>query len=263
MIASLNACANEIGMREWANGGPIGASSLTQNPENTDFFRTDGSWKTPYGQFFLGWYSGMLLLHGERICQEAATIFSGYNVHMSGKIAGVHWHYGAASHPSELTSGYYNTVLRDGYTPIIRMFAKFGFSMCCACFEMRDSEEELQMNPFSRPESLVKQLLIAARICDVPLEGENYLANLDDGSFKQVLKMSRFYTDGLETPSFSFNLVRMDKNFFDSRNWSRFSRFVRQMSSVNMIQPGSDFSGGGNMGSSPSAAFAGAAAFAL
>lgn len=85
MLASLNACARELGMREWGNGGPIGTSSLMQNPESSEFFNTDGSWKTPYGKFFLGWYSGVLLLHGERICREAETIFRGNEVSMSGK----------------------------------------------------------------------------------------------------------------------------------------------------------------------------------
>ncbi|KAH6790689.1 hypothetical protein C2S51_005695 [Perilla frutescens var. frutescens] len=259
MLASLNACAREMGVREWGNGGPIGTSSLMQNPESTEFFKADGSWKTPYGEFFLEWYSGMLLLHGERICREAETIFRGSEINMSGKVAGIHWHYGTQSHPSELTSGYYNTAVRDGFMPIVRMFGRYGFSLCCACFEMQDAEER-QVNPSSRPESFLKQLLLAARICDVPLEGENFSTNLDDESFQQVLRMSKLYSDGLETPSFSFNFVRMDKNLFEPRNWASFTRFVRQISSVNMFQANLDIGGGNTSSSSPSAAasFAGA-----
>lgn len=256
MLASLNACARKLGMREWENGGPIGTSSLMQNPESTEFFKADGSWKTPYGEFFLEWYSGMLLLHGERICREAETIFRGSEVNMSGKVAGIHWHYGTQSHPSELTSGYYNTAVRDGFIPIIRMFGRYGFSLCCACFEMLDAEER-QVNPSSRPESLVKQLLLAARICDVPLEGENFSSNLDDKSFQQVVRMSKLYSDGLETPPFSFNFVRMDKNMFESRNWASFTRFMRQISSANMFQANLDMNGGSSSSSS-AAAFAGA-----
>ncbi|XP_055821741.1 beta-amylase 1, chloroplastic-like [Solanum dulcamara] len=229
MLASLNACAGEIGMREWANGGPIGASNLMQDPESTEFFKSDGSWNTPYGEFFLAWYSGMLLLHGERICREAETIFRGLEVNLSGKVAGIHWHYGTQSHPSELTAGYYNTSIRDGLLPIARVFGRYGFSMCCTCFEMQDAEEQ-QMNPASSPEGFVKQLLLAARICDIPLQGENSASSLDDGSFQQVLRMSKFYSDGPGTPTFSFNFVRMDKNLFEYRNWVSFTRFVRQMS---------------------------------
>lgn len=236
MLASLNACAREIGMREWGNGGPIGAGNLMQNPEQTEFFRgDDGSWKTPYGKFFLEWYSGMLLVHGERICREAETIFRGTEVNTSAKVAGIHWHYGTQSHPSELTAGYYNTSTRDGYLPIARMFGRYGFAMCCTCFEMQDSEEK-QMNPDSSPEGFLRQLLLAARVCEIPLEGENTAASLDDDSFQQVLKMSKFYSNGLEKPSFSFNFMRMDKNMFEYQNWVRFTRFVRQMSETNIFR---------------------------
>ncbi|KAK3429515.1 hypothetical protein EUGRSUZ_E01023 [Eucalyptus grandis] len=230
MLASLNACAREIGMHEWGNGGPIGTGNLMQDLENTEFFKSDdGSWNTAYGKFFLEWYSGMLLLHGERICREAETIFRGIEVNTSAKVAGIHWHYDTKSHPSELTAGYYNTSTRDGYLPITRMFGRYGFTLCSTCFEMQDVEEK-QMNPVSSPEGFLRQLLLAARVCEVALEGENCTSNLDDGSFQQVLKMSKFYSDGLEKPCFSFNFVRMDKNMFEYNNWVRFTRFVRQMS---------------------------------
>ncbi|XP_016433990.1 beta-amylase 1, chloroplastic [Nicotiana tabacum] len=235
MLASLNACAGEIGMREWANGGPIGASNLMQDPESTEFFKSDGSWNAPYGEFFLAWYSGMLLLHGERICREAETTFRGLEVNLSGKVAGIHWHYGTRSHPSELTAGYYNTSIRDGFLPIARMFGRYGFTMCCTCFEMRDAEEQ-QMNPVSSPEGFVKQLLLAARICDIPLQGENTASSLDDESYQQVLRMSKFYSDGPGTPTFSFNFARMDKNLFEYRNWVSFTRFVRQMADVKIFR---------------------------
>ncbi|CAN4127176.1 unnamed protein product [Withania somnifera] len=235
MLASLNACAGEIGKREWANGGPIGASNLMQDPESTEFFKSDGSWNTPYGEFFLAWYSGMLLLHAERICREAETIFRGLEVNLSGKVAGIHWHYGTRSHPSELTAGYYNTSIRDGLLPITRVFGRYGFTMCCTCFEMQDAEEK-QMNPVGSPEGFVKQLLLAARICDIPVQGENSASSLDDESFQQVLRMSKFYSDGPGTPTFSFNFVRMDKNLFEYRNWVSFTRFVRQMSDAKIFR---------------------------
>ncbi|XP_004301815.1 PREDICTED: beta-amylase 1, chloroplastic-like [Fragaria vesca subsp. vesca] len=236
MLASLNARAREIGMPEWGNGGPIGASNLMQNPEETKFFRSDGgSWNTSYGTFFLEWYSGMLLLHGERLCREAEAIFWGTKANTSAKVAGLHWHYLTQSHPSELTAGYYNTSTRDGYLPIARMFARYGFSLCCPCFDLQDLNEK-QMNPVSSPEGFLRQLLSAARVCDIPVEAEPSASSLDDKSFQQVVKMSKYYSYGLEKPSFSFNFVRMDKNMFELHNWVRFTRFVRQMSDVSIFR---------------------------
>lgn len=238
MLASLNSCAREIGRLEWGNGGPIGSSNLMQNPEQTEFFKSDnGAWNTPYGKFFLEWYSGLLLLHGERLCMAAETVFRGTEVNTSGKVAGIHWHYGTKSHPSELTAGYYNTATRDGYLPIARVFGRYGFTLCCPCFEKRDSEER-ELSPESRPEKLLEQILSAARLCDVAVEAENSASDLDDTSFQQVVKMSKFYSEseGLVKPSFSFNFVRMDKNMFEYRNWVRFTRFVRQMSGANIFR---------------------------
>ncbi|GLT45657.1 hypothetical protein SLA2020_194730 [Shorea laevis] len=229
MLASLNARAQYAGKPEWGNGGPIGASNLLQNPEDTDFFKNHGSWNTPYGKFFLEWYSGMLLLHGENICREAKAIFRGAEVNMLAKVAGIHWHYGTQSHASELTAGYYNTDFRDGYLPIARMLARYGFTLCCTGFDMQDAEEQ-EVNPFSRPEGFLKQLLLAAIFCHIPMEGENFAPTLDDGSFQQVLKMVKFCSDGQEMPSFSFSFERMDKNMFDYQNWVRFTRLVRQLS---------------------------------
>ncbi|KAL6182832.1 hypothetical protein ACLB2K_044244 [Fragaria x ananassa] len=227
MLASLNARAREIGMPEWGNGGPIGASNLMQNPEETKFFRSDGgSWNTSYG---------MLLLHGERLCREAEAIFWGTKANTSAKVAGLHWHYLTQSHPSELTAGYYNTSTRDGYLPIARMFARYGFSLCCPCFDLQDLNEK-QMNPVSSPEGFLRQLLSAARVCDIPVEAEPSASSLDDKSFQQVVKMSKYYSYGLEKPSFSFNFVRMDKNMFELHNWVRFTRFVRQMSDVSIFR---------------------------
>ncbi|KAH7550088.1 hypothetical protein JRO89_XS13G0133200 [Xanthoceras sorbifolium] len=259
MLASLNACAREIGMREWGNGGPIGAGNLMQDPEHTEFFRSDdGSWNTAYGSFFLQWYSGMLLLHGERICREAEKIFGSTKVNTSAKVGGIHWHYGTQSHPSELTAGYFNTSTRDGYLPIARMFGRYGFSMCCTCFEMRDADEK-PMNPLSSPEGFLRQLLLAARVCDIPLEGENSATSLDDTAFQQVIKMSKFYSDGLEKPSFSFNFVRMDKNMFEYNNWVRFTRFVRQMSDSNIFRSKLDIRSGIRLSSASDAARVGMA----
>ncbi|KAL4329628.1 hypothetical protein AHAS_Ahas13G0319100 [Arachis hypogaea] len=236
MLASLNACARKIGKREWGDGGPFGAGSLTQNPEHTDFFKNEGgSWNTPYGKFFLEWYSNMLLLHGERICREAETIFRGTEVLISAEVAAIHWHYAIQSHPSELTAGYYNTFDRDGYLPIARLFSKYGFAICCSCFEMQDATMQ-KINPSGSPEGFLKQLLLAARLCDISLEGQNFTTDLDDDAFSQVLKMSKFYSDGIEKRPFAFNFVRMNKRMFETQNWDRFARFVRQMSNGKIFQ---------------------------
>ncbi|PIA48900.1 hypothetical protein AQUCO_01300058v1 [Aquilegia coerulea] len=235
MLASLNACAQNIGMHEWGNGGPLGTGNLMHNPEETKFFKSDGSWNTPYGRFFLEWYSGMLLLHGERLCMAAENIFLGTGVSISTKLAGMHWHYRTDSHPSELTAGYYNTSVRDGYLPIARMLGKYGVILCCNWFELLDSDEK-DVYPHSSPEGLLRQILLAARACDLPLDGENSGGSFNERSLQQVLRMSKFYSEGLDELFFSFNFVRMGKTLFDRQNWACFTEFVQDISRVGNVQ---------------------------
>lgn len=228
MQASLSSHARILGIQEWGEGGPAGTDAIRQNPEETNFFRADGGcWSTPYGRFFLEWYSGMLLLHGERLCTIADAIFSGTGVTISGKVSGIHWHYYTCSHPSELTAGYYNTLLRDGYLPIAQMFSRYKAALCCSCFDLRDAERN---NSQSSPEGTLRQLMAAAKICNLPLNGENSVTRLDDTSLSQVIRSSRLYSGGTSGTSFSFNYVRMNKSLFEFQNWNRFTKFVRKMS---------------------------------
>ncbi|KAJ0963097.1 hypothetical protein J5N97_028219 [Dioscorea zingiberensis] len=234
MQASLNACARKLGVQEWGHGGPLGSSDVMQNPEHTSFFKSDGSWNSAYGRFFLEWYSGMLLLHGERLCLATNAIFWGTGVKVSAKVAAVHWHYGTSSHPSELTAGYYNTLTKDGYLPIAQLFSKYRMALCCTCFDLRDAE--IQTKSKSSPEGFLRQLVHAARMYNLPLSGENSVTRLDDESLKQVIKSSRLYSNGSNKSSLSFNYVRMNRDLFDPYNWNRFTRFVGQMSDARTFQ---------------------------
>ena len=68
----------------------------------------NGRWDSEYGRFFLGWYSGELVAHGERVMGAAAEVFTGSGVRLALKRAGIHWWYRTRSHAAELTTGYYN-----------------------------------------------------------------------------------------------------------------------------------------------------------
>ncbi|KAK3026885.1 hypothetical protein RJ639_041354 [Escallonia herrerae] len=69
-------------------------------------------------------------------------------------------------------------------------------------FEMQDVEEQ-QMNPTSSPEGFLRQLLLAARICNIPLEGENSSTGLDDESFLQGKELSMYLRTLPPVPAYS------------------------------------------------------------
>nr|CAB3495223.1 unnamed protein product [Digitaria exilis] len=221
MRASLEAAAAAAGHEEWGRGGPHDAGHYKQMPEETGFFRHDGTWSTEYGQFFLEWYSGMLLEHGDRVLAAAEAVFGGTGATLSAKVAGIHWHYGTRSHAAELTAGYYNTRHHDGYAPIARMLAKRGAVLNFTCMEMKDEQQPGHAS--CSPEQLVRQVKAAARDAGVELAGENALERYDQAAFSQVVSTAR----GAGLAAFTY--LRMNKTLFDSDNWRQFVSFVRDM----------------------------------
>ncbi|KAK4751720.1 hypothetical protein SAY87_020518 [Trapa incisa] len=225
MKASLQASAESIGQKDWGRSGPHDSGQYNQFPEDTGFFRREGTWNTEYGQFFLEWYSSKLLEHGDRILGAAHRIFHGTGAILSGKVAGIHWHYKTRSHAAELTAGYYNTRNHDGYIPIARMMAKYGTVLNFTCMEMKDTEQP--DNACCSPEGLVRQVKAAARAAGTELAGENALERYDAGGFTQVLKTSSSdFGNGLST----FTYLRMNKRLFEGDNWRNLVEFVKNMS---------------------------------
>jgi beta-amylase len=221
MRASLEAAAVAAGHQEWGRGGPHDAGEYKQMPDDTGFFRREGTWSTEYGHFFLAWYSGMLLEHGDRVLAAAEAVFGGTGATLSAKVAGIHWHYRTRSHAAELTAGYYNTRDRDGYAPIARMLAKRGAVLNFTCMEMKDEQQPKHAS--CSPELLVQQVKTAASAAGVELAGENALERYDEAAFSQVASTAR----GAALAAFTY--LRMNKTLFDGDNWRQFVSFVRAM----------------------------------
>lgn len=241
MLAGLKASAEAVGMPAWGTSGPHDAGNYNQWPDDTGFFRKDGTWSTDYGQFFMEWYSEMLLAHGERILSVATGIFRDTEAVISGKVAGIHWHYGTRSHAAELTAGYYNTRTRDGYAPIAQLFAKYGVTLNFTCFEMRDLEQP--SHALCSPEGLVKQVAFATRTAGTPMAGENALPRFDSSAHEQIITSSRLrmpvegdcHQD--YEPMAAFTFLRMSESMFHSENWRLFVPFVRHMEEGRTFQP--------------------------
>ncbi|KAL1827133.1 hypothetical protein DCAR_0206292 [Daucus carota subsp. sativus] len=222
MRASLKASAEAAGNKDWGKGGPHDSGHYNQFPEDTGFFKKDGTWNTEYGKFFLEWYSGKLIEHGDKILSAARGVFQGTGAKLSGKIAGIHWHYRTRSHAAELTAGYYNTRHHDGYLPLARMLSNHGVVLNFTCMEMRDREQP----EHASPEGLVRQVKMATKAAGTELAGENALERYDGGAFSQVLATSR--SDSGNALS-AFTYLRMNKNLFEAENWRNMVEFVKSM----------------------------------
>ncbi|XP_057549258.1 beta-amylase 1, chloroplastic-like [Amaranthus tricolor] len=230
MHSSLRAAAEVAGKPEWGHSGPTDAGHYNNWPEDTQFFcQEGGGWSTPYGEFFLTWYSQMLLDHGERILSSSNEIFKDTGVKISVKIAGIHWHYGTRSHAPELTAGYYNTSFRDGYLPIAQMLARHAAIFNFTCIEMRDREQP--ENALCAPEKLVRQVVLATQEAEVPLAGENALQKYDEHAYEQIMKASALQVgeNSGEREMCAFTYLRMNPKLFQADNWRMFVAFVKKM----------------------------------
>jgi beta-amylase len=230
MIKSLKAAAEANGKPEWGSTGPTDAGHYNNWPEDTPFFKKKGGgWNSTYGEFFLTWYSQLLIDHGERIVSAAKSIFEDTGAKISVKIAGIHWHYGTRSHAPELTAGYYNTRFRDGYFPIAQMLARHGAIFNFTCIEMRDHEQP--QDALCLPEKLVRQVIMATQKAQVPLAGENALPRYDDYALEQILQAASFNFEGSngEGEMCAFTYLRMNPYLFEDDNWRRFVCFVKKM----------------------------------
>ncbi|CAI0417688.1 unnamed protein product [Linum tenue] len=231
MRASLKASAEELGNQAWGQDGPHDSGSYNQFPEDTEFFRRDGTWNSEYGQFFLEWYSDKLLQHGDNILAAAEVIFKGTGAKLSGKVAGIHWHYRTRSHAAELTAGYYNTRNHDGYQLIAQMFSKHGVALNFTCMEMRDGEQPENAN--CSPEGLVHQVKMATKAAGTELAGENALERYDQAAFGQVLATG---TAAAGSGLSAFTYLRLNKRLFEEDNWRHMVEFVKGMSEGGRIR---------------------------
>jgi beta-amylase len=227
LLAELRQAAINAGKSDWGNGGPSNAGNYNNAPGQTGFFGPNGydNYASAYGQFFLGWYAGRLVQHGDDVLSQAHRTFSSYsNLTVAAKISGIHWLYKDPSHAAELTAGYKNDQ-NQGYTAITKMFAKYNVWMDFTCLEMRDSEQPASC--LCGPEELVGQTLQAAKNAGIGYEGENALPRYDTSAYQQIQ-----YESNRVMRIQGFDYLRLDSTLLSGGNWNNFISFVKQMHSI-------------------------------
>ncbi|KAG2445367.1 hypothetical protein HYH02_008832 [Chlamydomonas schloesseri] len=74
MLSGLRACSHQVSQPSWGLGGPHDAGAYTVWPHQTGFFNQYGNWSSPYGKFFLQWYSDMLMQHADSVLGIAKDV---------------------------------------------------------------------------------------------------------------------------------------------------------------------------------------------
>ncbi|XP_042389004.1 beta-amylase 2, chloroplastic-like isoform X1 [Zingiber officinale] len=223
----LKKTADARGHSVWARG-PNDVGSYNSQPHETGFFSDGGEYNSPYGRFFLGWYSQVLVEHCDNVLFLAKLVFD--NSPIAVKIPGIHWWYKTASHAAELTAGFYNPCNRDGYAPIASMLKKHGAALNFTCSELCISEQfEDFPEAMADPEGLAWQVLNAAWDAGIPVSSENVLPCYDRDSYTKILDNAKPLNDPDRRHLSSFTYLRLCSTLLQNHNFLEFERFVKQM----------------------------------
>ncbi|KAL4291305.1 hypothetical protein GQ457_14G014120 [Hibiscus cannabinus] len=219
MLNLLKQHAEANGNPLWGLGGPHDVPTYDQSPNISAFFNDhSGSWESPYGDFFLSWYSSELVSHGNRLLSLASSIFGDSEVSVYGKVPLMHSWYKTRAHPSELTAGFYNTASRNGYEAVAEMFARNSCKIILPGMDLSDKHQPC--NSLSSPESLLAQIQTTCNKHGVEIAGQN----LASGGLEQIKKNML-----AENPIELFTYQRMGAHFFSPEHFPSFTEFVRSL----------------------------------
>ncbi|KAG8370050.1 hypothetical protein BUALT_Bualt14G0077300 [Buddleja alternifolia] len=222
MLNNLKHHAETHGNPLWGLGGPHDAPGYDESPISRGFFTENGgSWETPYGDFFLSWYSSQLIHHGDRVLSLANSTFKDAPITLSGKIPLMPSWYKTRSHPSELTTGFYNTVNRDGYDAIAEIFSRNSCKIILPGLDLSDEDQPNKSR--SSPESLLAQITSSCMKHGVEMSGQNSLISGGSKGFEQVKKNLLGENAIIDL----FMHQRMGAYFFSPEHFPSFTQFVR------------------------------------
>ncbi|CAN6306637.1 unnamed protein product [Urochloa humidicola] len=205
-LARLKRHAESSGQPLWGLSGPHDGPCYDESPESSAFFR--GSSKTAYGGFFLSWYAGELLAHGDRVLAAASRAFAiAPAVEVSARVPLLRGSSPAAADAEAATTG-----LHGGYGPVAQMLARHG---CTAIASGVDAAAE---------EALAR-LKGACAEHGARLAAESaLLAVARDGAGATGVWLSA----GRTRPR-RFTYQRMGAEFFAPGHWPQFVQFVRAL----------------------------------
>nr|ADP88920.1 beta-amylase [Gunnera manicata] len=229
MLTLLKKHAEETGNPLYGLSGPHDTPSYDQSPNTNNFFNEHGgSWETPYGNFFLSWYSNELITHGNRLLALASTTFRllalasttfrDLPVTISGKVPLMHSWYKTRSRPSELTAGF-----KNGYEPIVDLFSKNSCKMILPGMDL--SDEHQPQGSHSSPELLLEEIKGLCKNHGVGVSGQNLEFSGAPGRFEQIKK--NLLDDNEVVDLFTYQ--RMGVYFFSPEHFPKFSEFVRSL----------------------------------
>lgn len=226
MLAQLKQHAEESGHALWGLSGPHDAPRYQESPDVCDFFKEQGgSWESPYGDFFLSWYAGQLVGHGDRVLGVANGVFGDKPVELSAKVPFMHWWHGARSRPAEAAAGFYKSNKKNGYSPVAKMFARHGCTVIVPGMDVCMNKQHRSTG--SSPDQLLVQIKNACRRHGARIAGENASLVMTHTSSFSRIRSNILTTERMRPCHFTYQ--RMGADFFSPEHWPPFMEFVRSV----------------------------------
>ncbi|KFK38077.1 hypothetical protein AALP_AA3G066800 [Arabis alpina] len=223
MLAGLKDYAEANGNPLWGLGGPHDAPLYDQEPNSSRFLSDGGSWESEYGDFFLSWYSSLLVSHADRVLSLAGSTFSGTGLPICGKLPLLHEWNKLRSRPSELMAGFYCNGDHDRYKAIAETFAKNSCRMILPGMDL--SDEHQSPESLSSPESLLAHIKTSCKQHGVIVSGQNSSNPIFSG-FERIIENLKNENSAIDL----FTYQRMGARFFAPEHFHAFTMFVRNLS---------------------------------
>ncbi|KAL1211839.1 Inactive beta-amylase 9 [Cardamine amara subsp. amara] len=223
MLAALKHYAEANGNPLWGLSGPHDAPSYDQQPNSSAFFSDGGSWESEYGDFFLSWYSSLLVSHADRVLSLASSAFSGTGLPLCGKLPLLHQWHKLRSRPSELTAGFYCNGDHDRYEAFAETFAKSSCKMIMPGMDLSDEHQSL--DSLSSPESLLAHIKTCCKKYGVVVSGQNSTVPIL-GGFERIIENLKDENTVIDL----FTYQRMGALFFSPDHFHAFTEFVLNLS---------------------------------
>jgi len=203
-LARLKRHADSSGQPLWGLSGPHDGPRYDESPGSCAFFRD--SWKTAYGGFFLSWYTGELLAHGDRVLAAASRALGGSPFQLSAKVPLL------PHDASRATAG-----LHAGYGPVVETFARHDCTVIASGMDAAAGSEELLAQVKDHCAEHGACLAAESASLVVARDGEGA-----PGAWGALLSAER-------TRPCQFTYQRMGAEFFAPSHWPLFVQFMRAL----------------------------------
>jgi beta-amylase len=216
MTKLLKAAATEAGHPDWGHCPTNTGTNPNVRPGYVEFWTNNkNGYSGEYGQFFINWYSKLLLKHGREMMKAAREAFGPKQL-MHIKLAGCHWWYENPTHCIETTAGINDFSFHDGYKDIAKACKEYEFGLGYTALEQGTNGHIGMNNP-----KLVQQVVNATTEAGIYFMAENAGECYDKPAYD---RMRVWPKRGLKILDFLHS-----DSIFEPAHWAAFTQLVADM----------------------------------